>query len=89
MELYLDLCRRLLELILNTTIKKISYPEREKTIEARTDSEGIFKLPIPITSSYLFAHSTDLRAEFTHILFLNVAIKILISSLTTVPLKFS
>ena len=41
MELYPDLCRRLLELILNTTIKEISYPEREKTIEARTDSKGI------------------------------------------------
>jgi len=41
MELYPDLCRRLLELILNTTIKEISYPEREKTIEARSDSKGI------------------------------------------------
>ena len=41
MELYPDLCRRLLELILNTKIKEISYPEREKTIEARTDSKGI------------------------------------------------
>lgn len=41
MELYPDLCRRLLELILDTKIKEISYPEREKTIEARTDSKGI------------------------------------------------
>ena len=41
MELYPDLCRRLLELILSTTIKEITYPEREKTIEARTDSKGI------------------------------------------------
>lgn len=41
MELYPDLCRRLLELILNTKIKEISYPEREKTIEARIDSKGI------------------------------------------------
>lgn len=41
MELYPDLCRRLLELILNTIIKEISYPEREKTIEARTNSKGI------------------------------------------------
>ena len=32
MELYPDLCRRLLELILDTKIKEISYPEREKTI---------------------------------------------------------
>ena len=28
-------------MILNTTIKEITYPEREKTIEARTDSKGI------------------------------------------------
>lgn len=41
MELYPDLCRRLLELILNTKIKEISYPEREKTIEVKTDSKGI------------------------------------------------
>ena len=41
MELYPDLCRQLIELILNIKIKEISYPEREKTIEARTDSKGI------------------------------------------------
>ena len=41
MELYPDLCRQLLELILNVKIKSISYPEREKTIEARTDGKGI------------------------------------------------
>ncbi len=36
-----DLCRRLLELILNLKINHINYPEREKIIEARTDSKGI------------------------------------------------
>jgi len=41
MELFPDLCRRLLGLILNTKIKEISYPEREKTIEARFDGKGI------------------------------------------------
>ena len=41
MELYPDLCCKLLELILNIKIKSINYPEREKTIEARTDSKGI------------------------------------------------
>ena len=41
MELYPDLYRRLLELILNTTIKEITYLEREKTIKSRTDSKGI------------------------------------------------
>ena len=36
-----DLCRRLLEKILRVRIKEISYPEREKTIEMRSDSKGI------------------------------------------------
>ena len=36
-----DLCRRLLQLILNLKIKSIHYLEREKVIEARTDSKGI------------------------------------------------
>lgn len=35
------LCRRLLELILNVKIKEINYPEREKTINLRSDSKGI------------------------------------------------
>ena len=41
MELYPDLCRRLLELILNIKISEISYPEREKTVEACIDGKGI------------------------------------------------
>ena len=41
MELYPDLCRRLLEIIFNIEIAKIQYPEREKTIEARSDGKGI------------------------------------------------
>ena len=41
MEMFPNLCRQLLEFILNTKIKEIGYPEREKTIEARTDSKGI------------------------------------------------
>ena len=36
-----DLCRRLLELILNFKIKNINYPEREKVIETRTCCKGI------------------------------------------------
>ena len=40
-ETYPDLCRRLLQLILNFPIKSISFSEREKVIEARTDSKGI------------------------------------------------
>lgn len=41
LETHPDLCRRLLELILNIKIKEISYPEREKTINLRSDSKGI------------------------------------------------
>ncbi len=36
-----DLCRRLLQLILNLNIQNISYTEREKVLEARTDSKGV------------------------------------------------
>ena len=41
LETHPDLCRRLLELILDVEIKEISYPEREKTINLRSDSKGI------------------------------------------------
>ena len=41
MEMFPNLCRQLLEFILNIKIKSISYPEREKAIEARSDSKGI------------------------------------------------
>ena len=41
MELFPQLCRQLLELILDIPIKEISYPEREKTIETRIDGKGI------------------------------------------------
>ncbi len=41
LEMNPEICRRLIELILNIRVKKISYPEREKVIESRTDSKGI------------------------------------------------
>ena len=41
METSPELCKRLLEKILNIKIKSISYPEREKVLSARTDSKGI------------------------------------------------
>lgn len=41
MEVNPDLCRTLIEQILNLKIKSVSYPEREKTIDARIDSKGI------------------------------------------------
>lgn len=41
MELNPDLCKRLIEQILNIKIKSLDYPEREKTIETRLDSKGI------------------------------------------------
>ena len=41
LEMNPEICRRLIELILNIRVKKINYPEREKVIENRTDSKGI------------------------------------------------
>lgn len=41
METNPDLCRRLIEKILNIRIEKIDFPEREKHIENRIDSKGI------------------------------------------------
>ena len=41
LELFPDLCKKILELILQLNIKSINFPEREKVIEARTDSKGI------------------------------------------------
>ena len=41
MELNPELCRQLLEKILNMKIKMIEYPEREKVLEMRIDSKGI------------------------------------------------
>lgn len=41
MEINSDWCRRLIEHILDIKVESISYPEREKTIEARLDSKGI------------------------------------------------
>lgn len=36
-----DLCRRLIESILNIKVTNLSFPEREKVVEARADSKGI------------------------------------------------
>ena len=41
MENYPELCRRLLEKILNFDIKRITYIEREKVLKERTDSKGV------------------------------------------------
>ena len=41
MEMNPDLCQTLIEYILKTKVEGITYPEREKTIENRTDSKGI------------------------------------------------
>ena len=41
LELFPDICKQLIEIILNIRVKEISYPEREKVIENRTDSKGI------------------------------------------------
>lgn len=41
MEFAPDLCRQLLEMILHVKIKSLSWIEREKTLEERSDSRGI------------------------------------------------
>jgi len=41
LELFPDICKQIIELILNVKVNSISYPEREKVIESRTDSKGI------------------------------------------------
>lgn len=41
LEMNPEICRRLIEMILKIQVKQISYPEREKVIETRTDSKGI------------------------------------------------
>ena len=41
LELFPDICKQIIELILNVKINNIAYPEREKVIESRTDSKGI------------------------------------------------
>lgn len=41
LELFSDLCKELLEIILQFNISSIDFPEREKVIEVRTDSKGI------------------------------------------------
>lgn len=41
LELFPDICKKILELILQLNITRIDFPEREKVIESRTDSKGI------------------------------------------------
>ena len=41
LELFPNLCKELIEMILKIKISRIGFPEREKVIEARTDSKGI------------------------------------------------
>ena len=41
MELYPDICKKLIELILKIKVKSLHYPEREKSIETRLDSKGV------------------------------------------------
>ena len=41
MEEYPDLCRRLIEIILDVKVKSIRYIEREKSLEERLDAKGV------------------------------------------------
>lgn len=41
LELFPDICKQIIEMILKIKISHIGFPEREKVVEVRTDSKGI------------------------------------------------
>ena len=44
MELYPDICKKLIELILKIKVKSLHYPEREKTIETRRTLQRVGRI---------------------------------------------
>ena len=72
-----DLCRHILELILNIKIKNISYPEREKTVDMRTDSKGI-RIDV-----YVEDKSTNRSFDIEMIILLNVFVTTKVSLIWT------
>ena len=63
LELFPDICKQIIELILNIKVNRISYPEREKVIEARTDSKGI-RLDVYVQDD--FNRSFDLEMQIAN-----------------------
>ena len=57
----LELCKRLLEIILNVEIERIEYPEGEKTIEVKNDAKGI-RLDIYVKDEKATVYSVEMQA---------------------------
>ena len=56
-----ELCRRLLEIILDVEIERIEYPEGEKTIEVKDDARGI-RLDIYVKDEEATVYSVEMQA---------------------------
>ena len=56
-----ELCRRLLEIVLNVEIERIEYPEGEKTIEVRNEAKGI-RLDIYVKDEKATVYNVEMQA---------------------------
>ena len=56
-----ELCRQLLEIILDVEIERIEYPEGEKTIEVKSDAKGI-RLDIYVKDEKATVYSVEMQA---------------------------
>ena len=59
----LELCKRLLEIILNVEIERIEYPEGEKTIEVKNAAKGI-RLDIYVKDEKATVYSVEMQAAY-------------------------
>ena len=57
----LELCKRLLEIILDVEIEHIAYPEGEKTIEVKNEAKGI-RLDIYVKDEEATVYSVEMQA---------------------------
>ena len=65
LELFPDLCLQVVEMITNFKIKHISYPEREKTIDARIDSKGI-RLDVYVEDEHNRSFDLEMQISNAH-----------------------
>ena len=59
-----ELCKRLLEIILNVEIERIEYPEGEKTIEVKNDAKGI-RLDIYVKDEEATIYNVEMQTVHT------------------------
>ena len=59
-----ELCKRLLEIILDVEIERIEYPEGEKTIEVKGDAKGI-RLDIYVKDEKTIVYNVEMQAAHT------------------------